>query len=126
MLQEIVNVKQMPGKSFRRWFSSNFFDLIVWYDEEKNINGFQLCYDIGRNERALTWQRDSGYSHNKIDDGEGRTYRYKMTPILITDGVFEYKEVATKFKEESNKIDAELAVFVYGKLLRFPASEVKS
>ncbi|MDP3049064.1 MAG: hypothetical protein Q8N12_06510 [Thermodesulfovibrionales bacterium] len=88
------------------------------------ITGFQLCYDKGREEKALTWRRDSGYSHNKVDDGEGRTYRQKMTPILVADGIFEYKEIAARFKKESREIDKTVAVFVYEKLVRFPDSEI--
>ena len=87
MLREILNVSQVPG-THSRWFASTFLDLIVWYDKDMAITGFQLCYDKGREEKALTWRRDSGYSHNKIDDGEGRAYRQKMTPILVADGVF--------------------------------------
>ena len=119
MLREILNVSQMPG-AHRRWFASSFLDIIVWYDNEMAITGFQLCYDKGREEKALTWRRDYGYSHNRIDDGEGRTYRQKMTPILVADGIFEYKEVSERFKKESKEIDAGIAQFIYEKLLQFP------
>lgn len=127
MLQEIAKVSQPSDKGRRQWFLDDFFDLIVWHDEEGKISGFQLCYEKGNNnERALTWQRTSGYSHNRIDDGEGRTYRQKMTPILIADGFFENKEIAERFRKESKETGAGIAQFIYEKLLQFPDTDNKS
>ena len=91
MLSEINDVKQIENEGYRRWFSDNYFDLIIWYGDEKII-GFQLCYDKQGSERSLTWIKNRGFSHNKIDDGEkpGHT---KMTPILVADGVFDKEKI---------------------------------
>jgi hypothetical protein len=70
MLVEIRNTRQIEGEGFRRWFTDEFFDLIVWYDEKRTLVGFQLCYDKEGRERALTWTREHGFQHNRIDDGE--------------------------------------------------------
>ena len=80
MLTEIQNVRQIPGEGFRRWFSDNYFDLIVWYDDERKLVGFQLCYDKDGRERALTWTHEHGFQHNRIDSGEIAGH-IKMTPV---------------------------------------------
>jgi hypothetical protein len=116
MLHEIENVRQPPNEGSRRWFSDSFFDLIVWYDPSGTLEGFQLCYDRGVKERALTWRRNMGYSHEKIDDGESITGRMKMTPILVPDGAFDAKGIASRFKDASPGIDPEIAGLVLEKI----------
>jgi hypothetical protein len=119
MIKEAINVRQIKGDLKRRWFSSDYFDLIVWYSEEGQINGFQLCYDKDRNERAITWKTSIGYSHNRIDDGENHLGVYKATPILIADGAFDRHMIATAFKRESKNIEKDISVFIHKKLLEF-------
>ena len=34
MLTEIQNARQIAGEGVRRWFTDDYFDLIVWYGEE--------------------------------------------------------------------------------------------
>jgi len=99
MMKEATNIRQIEWDPKRRWFSSDYFDLIVWHSEEGEPIGFQLCYDKGRGERALTWKASVGYSHNRIDDGENHTGRYKATPILIADGAFDRNFIAKRFQK---------------------------
>jgi hypothetical protein len=116
MLKEIPNVKQPEPDSTRRWFTDSFFDLIVWYDLQQRMTGFQLCYDKGANEHAFTWKKNEGFSHHCIDDGEV-TGRSKMTPILVQDGAFDRKTVADRFLNESGSLESEIRELVYGKIL---------
>ena len=83
MLKEYKRVRQIKGEAQRRWFSDDFFDLIVWFDESKNIVGFQLCYDILKISRALTWHQDGGYSHNRVDDGEN-DWEYNFALLMLS------------------------------------------
>ena len=83
MLKEIENIKQKEGGPKRRWFSDSSLDLYVWYGNENEITQFQICYDKGSNERALSWSKETGISHHAIDDGESRAMHMKSTPILI-------------------------------------------
>jgi len=119
MLAEIPNTRQIEGEGFRRWFADEYFDLIVWYAEDGSLIGFQLCYDKLGRERALTWTREHGFRHNRIDSGEipGRA---KMTPVVIADGTFNRESVAELFREAGRQIDPALAQFVYETLQRFP------
>lgn len=100
----------------RRWFSDEAMDLIVWYDENNEIAGFQLCYDKPFAEHALSWRSTSGFEHSKVDDGEGSPGGHKETPLLVANGNFNLKEIAEKFKVVSKDLDKELAKFIYEKL----------
>ncbi len=89
MLVETKNLKQTEGQSRRRWFSDDYFDLIVWQDEKGGILRFELCYDKGVDEHVLVWNRQAGHKHLKVDDGEGLPGHYKMTPVYVSDGLFD-------------------------------------
>jgi hypothetical protein len=62
--------KPVAGDRDRRWIADEYFDLIVWYEDDQTIHGFQLCYDKPGRERALTWTRAGGFQHTAIDSGE--------------------------------------------------------
>jgi hypothetical protein len=121
LLKELKNITQIPGEPQRRWFADDFFDLIVWFDDQNDISGFQLCYNKETDERALTWKRQSSFTHHRVDDGEAKPQR-KATPILLADGKFDYKVIADRFKEESKKIDRAVSEFVLEKILQYKIS----
>ena len=118
MLVEEKDVRQIPNEGFRRWFLDKDFDLFIWYEDDEII-GFQLCYDRqDDNERALTWHKGDRFMHNKVDDGES-PYSNKMTPVLVSDGVFNKSEVAERFREKADKMEYGLVNFIYEKLLQY-------
>jgi hypothetical protein len=119
MLTEIRNARQIEGEGFRRWFTDDYFDLIVWYAEDRTLVGFQLCYDKQNRERALTWTREHGFQHNRIDSGETPGHA-KMTPVIIADGEFSKNPVAEQFKRASGEIQPAIARFVYETVKKFP------
>jgi hypothetical protein len=112
-------VNQIPGEPRRRWFEDNYFDLIVWENELGQIVEFQLCYDKLHNQRSLIWKEQIGYMHNKVDDGENKPGKYKATPILVDDGVFDFAAIAEKFKYKSKDIDTEVSAFVLNKIREY-------
>jgi hypothetical protein len=114
---EIKNVRQKAGDPFRRWFSDNYFDLIIWYNDEKEIIGFQLCYDVKENEKAITYS-DGKFSHNKIDQGEDNPSKNR-TPILVADGVFDELKVLPKFEESSKNLENGIKEYVSGKIAEY-------
>jgi hypothetical protein len=116
VLAEYANVQQIPGQRRRRWFHSLDEDLIVWYSDDGSLYGFQLCYDKQRSERALTWLPPSGFSHHRVDDGEGPPLTYKRTPILVADGEFDACALAHRFAQVSETLPPEIFEFVSGKL----------
>lgn len=121
MLHEQENVSQHEGEPLRRWFYSRQMDLVVWVDEAGAPVGFQLSYAATPLEKKLlTWLDGRGYSHESLDEGEGRPFRYKMTPIAMPDGVFNREEVLDRFLAESEGIDNDIREFVARKLKGYP------
>lgn len=126
MVHEVQGARQIPGEGFRRWFTDQYFDLIVWYDGDNpqgEIAGFQLCYDKFDKERALTWRRGRGFAHEKVDDGEGPfALQAKMTPILLPDGVFDAEGVTRRLREQSAEMDQNVAGFILQTLAAYGRS----
>jgi hypothetical protein len=119
MLREITHIRQIKGEQKRRWFSDDFFDLVVWVNERDDISGFQLSYDRSQNQRALTWHTESGFTHDRIDDGEGKPGKMKATPILIPDSHFNYIEIGRRFKKHGSHMDERISTFVYEKIMQY-------
>ncbi len=118
MLKELPIVRQVPREPRRRWFADDYFDLIVWVGKKGEIIGFQLCYDNFGDEHALTWHGETGFSHQRVDNGE--TDRpYKATPILVPDGSFDAATIARLFKKHSRAMDKRVAEFVLDKITHY-------
>ncbi len=107
-----------PG-AYRRWFQNEYFDLFVW-ERKGEIERFQLAYDKGGNgERMVTWSAAGGFSHSAVDNSPGAG-RYPGTPILVADGVLDFRAVAQRFRQSSADIDSRIADAVYDRLIRYP------
>ncbi len=122
MLAEFTKVRQIPGDGFRRWFTDFNFDLIVWYDDDSlgEILGFQLCYDKESGQRALTWYREKGFYHNRVDDGEASPFKNR-TPVLVADGSFPKEKVLRSFRDAGRRIDKALVTFIADTIESYPA-----
>ena len=124
MLRELENVSQHEGEPRRRWFNSRAMDLVLWMDEEGAPSGFQLSYEVSLREpgqrKILTWLSGRGFTHDTLDEGEGRPFRYKMSPVAVPDGVFNQEEVLDRFLAESEGIDNHVREFVAQRLRQYP------
>ncbi len=109
-------MKQERGGGRRRWFESDGLELVVWLGDHANVTGFQLCYDFGRGERALTWREETGFAHSAVDAGD-ETPLKNQTPILVPDGTVPWTKVAKLFDERSGTLEPALRRFVHGKLV---------
>ena len=116
MLHEIQDVRQNPGEPRRRWFSDPDLDLYVWIGEDGDIVQFQLCYDKGHDEQALTWRSDTGLSRHAVDDGEGGIYRMKSTPILTGAELSGADGVRRTFIDAGQKLEHDLYQFILDRL----------
>lgn len=119
-MKEDTRVRQIPGEQRRRWFSSEDFDLIVWFNDDGTFAGFELCYDKKRSEHSLIWRETDGFAHMAVDDGEQRPGRYKASPILIRDGHFDAGRIHSAFVEECRSLPGEIADYVLKTLERHP------
>lgn len=111
MLKEIRAIADKNS----RWFSDDYFDLIVWYDEQGRADGFQLCYDKEGDERAFTWRKDQPPTHERIDSGEESPLKNRA-PILVPDGLVSYADLIGRFRERAATIEPELFDLVLRKL----------
>jgi hypothetical protein len=117
ILREVRFVKQVAGEDQRRWFASGDMDLVVWFDVEKKISAFQLCYDKHRQERALTWKRgQQGFEHATVDDGEAWPLAHKSTPILVPDGNWNAVDVHARFLAVAAELPVSIRDFIEGRL----------
>ncbi len=118
MMYEIKNVKQYPGEPVRRWFFDHDMDLTVWFDDQDQVVAFQICYDKPGDPHALTWRRETGCMHHKIDDGERLdTLAHKGIPILMLDGIVDIDRMADTFREKSRDLPPEMTEFVLERLV---------
>lgn len=117
MLKEVRGAEE-HGEPRRRWFSDEYFDLIVWFSEKGTPEGFQLCYDRRSHERALTWTEDAGYGHSRIDDGEDIPTKNR-SPILVSDGSFPAADILKRFEMRSTEVEPQIRQLVSQKLREY-------
>jgi hypothetical protein len=81
--------------------------------------GFQLCYDLGAGEHALTWRDGGGFVHSKIDTGEDTAFA-NCTPILEPDGhgPLPWKDIARLFNQRSRTLEPALQGLIRDRLAR--------
>jgi hypothetical protein len=120
MLREWTGVHQTKGRP-RRWFSDDFFELIVWLDPDGSIWGFQLCYDKEGRFRSLTWAKDKGYCHCAVDDGSRADGAHPASPILLQDGLFDAKAVGARLAGASKNLPPEIRSIILEKISRYEA-----
>ncbi len=95
-----------PDKN-RRWFFDDYFDLIIWYGADQAVAGFQLCYDLAGAEHALTWKKEKGLEHHRIDGGEDSPLKNR-TPVLISDGAIPHDKLVREFTERAASLEPAL------------------
>lgn len=111
VLEEFKQVKQEPGAGRRRWFSDDGLELILWFGAAEQPEGFQLCYETGPHEHALTWRTDRGFTHARVDTGDTRPDK-NLTPVLTQDGAVPWEWIQTNFAARSGAVPAALRAFV--------------
>lgn len=114
MLREVKSGRA-AGNSNRRWFMDDYFELIVWFDDNEALEGFQLYYDRGRRERAVTWTNTDGVGHVVVDQGEGSPLK-NQTPLLHACGAFDREAVLGRFEHASAVVPRAIVEFVAQKL----------
>lgn len=87
----------------------------MWLDAAGACEGFQVCYDLGRGERALTWRPEAGFAHNAVDQGDDTPFS-NLTPILVADGAVPWAEINRLFAERAVTLETELRELVGARL----------
>lgn len=115
MFKEIRDVRQEAKTGCRRWFESDGFELVVWQNAAGAFEGFQICYDFGRGERALTWRPEVGFEHNAVDGGDASPLA-NLTPILGAVTAVPWAEIEKRFGERAAGLEEELREMVGARL----------
>jgi hypothetical protein len=123
LLKEIIGARQNDGERKRRWFNSTQMDLFVWIGRAQRPVKFQLCYDKGNDEKALTWSKHGRYQHESVDAGETEGIRYKQSAILAAAGSVDAKSLAAIFTGASANLPNQIRDFVLDKIKRHPSYE---
>jgi len=103
MLRELKKVRQIKGEPFRRWFVDEDLELILWYDLDRKLEGFQICYDKLAGTRTITWKRV------KTSTGESKS-------LLMSDGPYNKSRLLALMEQGSKEMDANLRSFILERL----------
>lgn len=112
LLQEIRDITQIEGEPRRRWFTDPVLDIYVWFDDEDDVIQFQICYDKGPGEQALTWRRGEGIVHHSVDDGESGIYRMKSTPVITGNTGYDPARIAGLIRQHGGTLEHYLYEFI--------------
>jgi hypothetical protein len=116
---EIRHVRQNRNERFRRWFSDDNFDLVVWYKPDESIDGFELSYDKTGQEKAIRWLSERGISHYLVDSGEQSPLANRTPILLATNGKPEMGRVLASFLASKEGLPVKLAMLVQSKLREY-------
>jgi hypothetical protein len=105
MIKEIQGLKQSDGSSKSRWFTSEEYDIYVFFNASNEPTGFHFCYEKQKNEKILIFDESNGYQHAGIDNGEREPGRLKATPVLVPDGSFDKISALSTFRALSENMD---------------------
>jgi len=118
LLRELGTGRLDGSHGVRRWFQDDDFDLYFWLDAAGAAHAFQLCYDRNGNEGAITWERSTGFGHDRVDSGEQSPKR-AMTPILRTATAAPYFRIYNRFLAASTECPREVRDFVVARLREY-------
>jgi len=102
----------------RRWMGDDYFDLIIWYEHDGSVHGFQLCYDKFGRERSLTWTPTQGVRHDRIDTGE-QWPTVNCSPVLVPDNDFPAEAIRRQFLSRSTQVAEPIRNLVLTKIGEF-------
>ena len=111
-------ITQQAGEPRRRWFAGAAMDLFLWLGQDGGVVQFQICYDKGPGEKAVTWTAGQGLRRHAVDDGTGGVLRMKSSPTLVPGGDVDLEPVCSLFEQQAGKLEHELYTFIMRHLQR--------
>src|SRR6187431_1851269 len=98
-------IRRFSNDLDKSFTADNYMDLVVWYDPNGEVHGFQLCYDRHDNPRAVTWTRVRGFSHCVVQPYGSTGLDFGMSPVLESTNEFPWSAVLREFNERSAGLD---------------------
>jgi hypothetical protein len=115
MLREVSHVSRPSREGPRRCFADERMHLLVWYEDDGRIYGFELTYESAKGPRALRWLPDGGFLHAHVDDGTPHPF-LDASAILISCDDPVSKDLPERFREAAAEIPQAERDFVAAKL----------
>src|SRR4051812_35285265 len=116
MLRESPIIRQRAGEPRRRWFFSDYFDLIAWVSGDGGIVGFHLIYDRTGYGNAFVWREGEKVRHYHVDAGD-RPGRVKGSEVLMeATAPADLQALVARFERECRDIDPRVASAVLEQL----------
>jgi len=115
MLRETRHVAQVRDDRFRRCFVDEKLDLVVWYEAEGTIHGFQLAYDPEGSPRIVTWTHGRGLFHASLDVGEDSPLANR-SPILRASTDYNPEQLLAAFASAAAELPGAEKAFVEARL----------
>jgi hypothetical protein len=110
MLHEFSHLRRDPGERPRRWFTGNELELVFWFDDAGEVASLHLYHE---SRRAIAWTRAGDrLAHLRVDDGEGRPFSYKASPILLAAPPADLTPMRDSFAREAATLPPPLAAVV--------------
>jgi hypothetical protein len=111
-LREIPHVRQISGEPRRRWFISEFLDLMVWVNGANRPVKFQFCHRSGVSEHAFTWHIKKGWDYATVDSGDTGGVGIKAAPILRSNSAPDLVLLRTLFAAAAGDIPKNIQRFI--------------
>ncbi len=111
MLREIKKISQKRGQPRRRWFADSEVDLFVWLDDQDEIVSYQLTYDKPHAEKALLWDKETGFSHLGVDDGFNPG-KHPGSPLFVEDGSVKPAKIIAIIEKHAGELDPAIKSFI--------------
>lgn len=89
---------KVVGDFDRKWCSDDYFDIILWFESDNRLYGFQLLYDKDNDDpKIITYSRDRGLRCNRVDLGENDPCKNR-TPIIDGGANFDKYKILEEFR----------------------------
>jgi len=111
-------IRKVDGDLPRKWMMDRDLELILWYQTEGGIAGFELIHSDNIRRHSLRWLPAQGFQYACIDEGE-QSPEANRTPILCSGPAFPKAQVLALFSERSATLPPEIRDFVLEKLTRY-------
>jgi hypothetical protein len=110
---------QHPNDRRRRWFQNKELDLIVWYEPDDTIFGFQMTFNHKSRDHTLTWKKNYPLLKlNCVDRGTKTPFK-NQSPLLLQNGYIDIKPILNEFIDKSILLDLMLRETVQIKLEQY-------
>ncbi len=118
MLKPIGKSRRNENNVIRQWFMNEEVDLILFRNPDQSLQQFQLSYDKLSFEKLLIWDKDHGFSHGCVDDGQDIYGRARAPVVNACDG-FNAQLLSQQFKRACEKLSPDIQDFIINKLSLF-------